>query len=219
MRHRARSIHRESQRVCFGHVQRDAAATRQRACRYSRRSRWSRSRSPAANTEPDAGYPHVPEALVSARDQEDECDPGARRRVVWGAVGEQTLLERDGHYAVHSLPFERLNAHASIALVGLTPGRGQAAIAFGAARSALLAGATPRELLERVHRQASFGGRMRTVLVRRLDGIGLPRALGIQSATQLFAEADSLVHTTSALRYMTLRDGKDYGADPTSLVA
>lgn len=127
------------------------------------------------------------------------------------AVSDQTLLERDGRFAVHWLPFERLNAHAPVALVGLTPGRGQAAMAFGAAKSAMEDGATPRELLERVGRRAAFGGPMRTVLVRRLDGIGLPTALGVQSTGELFADANSLVHMTSALRYTTLRDGKNYG--------
>ena len=133
------------------------------------------------------------------------------------AVSDQTLLERDGRFAVHWLPFERLNARASIALVGLTPGRGQAAMAFGAAKSAIQDGATPRELLERVGRQAAFGGAMRTVLVRRLDGIGLPTALRVQSTSHLFAEANSLVHMTSALRYTTLRDGKNYGGRSSEL--
>jgi hypothetical protein len=50
--------------------------------------------------------------------------------------------------AVHWLPFERLNACASVVLVGLTPGRGHAAMAFGAAESAIEAGATPRELFD-----------------------------------------------------------------------
>jgi hypothetical protein len=78
-------------------------------------------------------------------------------------------------------------------------------------------GATPRELLERVGRQAAFGGPMRTVLVRRLDGIGLPTALRVQSTSELFAEADSLVHMTSALRYTALRDGKNYGGRSSDL--
>jgi hypothetical protein len=114
--------------------------------------------------------------------------------------------------AALSVTFRSIVPHEpSIALVGLTPGRGQAAMAFGAAKSAVEDGATPRELLERVGRQAAFGGPMRTVLVRRLDGIGLPTALGVQSTGELFAGANSLVHMTSALRYTTLRDGKNYG--------
>lgn len=124
------------------------------------------------------------------------------------AVSSQTLLERDGRFSVHWLPFERLNGGASIALVGLTPGRGQAAMAFGAAKSAMEDGATPRDLLERVGLQAAFGGPMRTVLVRRLDGIGLPAVLQVRSTSELFAEANGFVRMTSALRYTTLRDGK-----------
>ncbi len=52
---------------------------------------------------------------------------------------------------------------------------------------------------------------LRTVLVRRLDGIGLPTALRVQGTSELFAEANSLVHMTWAPRYTTLRDGKNYG--------
>lgn len=103
------------------------------------------------------GLELVPGALLPERwAQLEELvavnDPGSY------AVSEHTLLERDGRFAVHWLPFERLNANASIALVGLTPGRSQAAMAFGAAKSAMEACATPRQLLERVGRQAGFGG-------------------------------------------------------------
>lgn len=59
---------------------------------------------------------------------------------------------------------------------------------------------------------------MRTVLVDRLvDGIGLPSVLGVQSSSELFAGADRHVHMTSALRYTTLRDGKNYGGRSSEL--
>lgn len=109
------------------------------------------------------------------------------------------------------VPFERLNARARVVICGLTPGYGQMLEAFTAAREALAAGSGLDETLVQVDRRASFAGTMRSNMVRMLDELGMPVVLGIPSTASLFAEADELVHTTSALRYPVFIEGQNYG--------
>lgn len=119
-------------------------------------------------------------------------------------------LAQEGRLHVYWIPFERLNADARLVIVGLTPGIGQMEEAFTAARDALLRGMSTEAALDHIDRVASFAGAMRTNMVTMLDSIGLPDALGISSTRELFGSRDSLVHTTSALRYPVLRDGNNY---------
>lgn len=44
-------------------------------------------------------------------------------------------------------------------------------------------------------------------------------ALGISSTRELFGRHDSLVHTTSALRYPVFRDGDNYGGTGPTVAA
>lgn len=129
------------------------------------------------------------------------------------------LLEEEGRFSLYSIPFERLNPGAMLVIVGLTPGLSQMQEAFMAARQALNRGVTREEAVAHVDRAASFAGTMRTNMIRMLDGIGLPEAMGISSARDLFANSDLLVHTTSALRYPVFKDGKNYGGSGPSVEA
>jgi hypothetical protein len=121
------------------------------------------------------------------------------------------LLDVEGSLTTYWIPFERLNPHARIVIVGLTPGWYQMKEAFAAARAALQAGMSDESVLDHVDRQASFAGSMRNNMVKMLDAIGLPAALGIESCADLFAHQDSLIHGTSALRYPVFVQGKNYG--------
>ena len=125
---------------------------------------------------------------------------------------EDFLLEEERRLQVYWIPFERLNPAARIAIVGLTPGWHQMQLAFTAARDALHAGMTDELLaLEYIGRQAGFAGSLRANMIKMLDAIGLPAALGVQTSAELFQQRDDLIHGTSALRYPVFVAGKNYG--------
>ena len=132
-------------------------------------------------------------------------------------MADEFLLEQEGRLQVYWIPFERLNRAARIAVIGLTPGWHQMQQAFTAARDAFRAGITDDLLvLEHIDRQAGFAGSMRANMVKMLDAIGLPAALGVLTSAELFQQRDDLIHGTSALRYPVFIDGKNYGgANPT----
>jgi hypothetical protein len=131
-------------------------------------------------------------------------------------VGSEFFLAEQDRLTVYWIPFARLNPTAAVILLGLTPGYGQMLEAFAAARDGLREGKAAGEILSAVDRRASFAGTMRANMTRMLDVIGLARSLGIASTADLFGERESLVHTTSALRYPVFVEGQNYGgANPT----
>ncbi|SDD96598.1 hypothetical protein [Aquimonas voraii] len=120
------------------------------------------------------------------------------------------LMERSGDLSVYYAPFEYVNPAARIVLVGITPGIQQAENALASAKASLAAGASASEALRIAKGVASFSGPMRANLVRCLDAIGLPQALGIESADTLFSKHTDQVHYTSVLRYPVLYRGENY---------
>ena len=60
----------------------------------------------------------------------------------------------------------------------------------------------------------SFAGSMRANLIRMLDELRLPAALGLESSSELFGSSWQLLHTTSALRYPVFKSGKNYSGSP-----
>ena len=54
---------------------------------------------------------------------------------------------------------------------------------------------------KRAKQAAAFAGSMRTNLLQMLDELGVPRRLGLDSASDLFGCGWDLIHTTSILRY------------------
>jgi hypothetical protein len=105
--------------------------------------------------------------------------------------------------AIHMLyaPFDHVNRNAKIAIVGMTPGRFQAANALRAAQEALRAGQSVESAAEKAKVFASFSGEpMRGNLVRMLDLIGVADLLGLPSTSSLWGGDSDLVHFTSALQ-------------------
>jgi hypothetical protein len=100
------------------------------------------------------------------------------------------LLDEEGRLQVYWIPFERLNREARIVIVGLTPGWYQMQQAFTAARDAFRGG-TASELLvlEYIGRRARFAGSMRSNMVKMLDTIGLPAALGVKTSANCLSSA------------------------------
>lgn len=123
----------------------------------------------------------------------------------------QTLrMACSGRYEVYYAPFDHLNRHARIVLVGITPGRVQAAEALATARHQLQAGACRDAALERAKLAASFAGPLRRNLVGLLDHVGIAARLRIESTASLWGADAHLVHFTSALRYPVFERGANF---------
>lgn len=133
-------------------------------------------------------------------------------------LSETFLLHREGRLSIYYAPFDYLNPRARIVLVGITPGWQQMEIAFRVTRQGLHAGLSCIDALRLVKQHASFAGTTRKNLVTMLDGIGVARALDIPSTSALFGDRMDLAHTTSALRYPVLIDGKNYTGHTPRLI-
>lgn len=119
-------------------------------------------------------------------------------------------LESEGRADVYYAPFDYINPAAKVAIVGITPGWTQMELAFQVARRGLQIGMPSSDILKKVKSAASFAGSMRHNLILMLDGIGLSRALGIESCATLFNKYENLLHSTSALRYPVFVHGENY---------
>ena len=115
-------------------------------------------------------------------------------------------------------PFDHINRSAELVLVGLTPGRAQAANAIEALQAALRAGRSKTDALAIAKSTASFSGSMRSSLIAMLDHVGVPQKFGRKSAAAFFEAGAGLVHFTSALRYpVYLANGDNYSGAPAPL--
>jgi hypothetical protein len=114
-------------------------------------------------------------------------------------------------------PFDHVNERAQIVIVGLTPGRQQAANALAAAKTALEAGASTDEAAAKAKVFASFSGPMRANLVRLLDCVGVARLLGISTTADLWGQSSRLAHFTSAIRYPVFVNGENWSGQPDML--
>lgn len=134
-----------------------------------------------------------------------------------GATLDALTLHREGDLAVAWAPFDHIAADARLVIVGITLGRQQAENALVAFRQALAEGASPAEASCRAKLTGAFSGPMRGNLVAMLDRIGVPAALGVRSAAELFEPGRELAHFTSALRHPVFVGSKDYNGMPDML--
>ncbi len=150
--------------------------------------------------------------------------PAIRRLPVGELLGkddlctDEFLLGRDGDLEIYYAPFDHLNTSASLCLVGVTPGWTQMKASFVAAYEAIAENLSEEEALKRSKFAASFSGAMRNNLVAMLDALGMHRALGIKSASDLFAKRTDLWHPTSAVRYPVFKSGKNYSGSSPELL-
>jgi hypothetical protein len=107
-----------------------------------------------------------------------------------------------------------MNPRARLVIVGLTPGKQQAANALRAAHDALGAGLNNAEAAERAKVYASFSGPMRRNLVSMLNSVGIAQWLGIATTASLWGQDAGLIHFTSALRYPVFVDGENWSGAP-----
>jgi hypothetical protein len=121
------------------------------------------------------------------------------------SIDPRLIMLQDHRYTVAFAPFKdpaclrRELASAVVLFVGLTPGRHQARLAIAES----LKSATSQDNV------VAFAGTMRSNLVKMLDMVGLPQAIGIDGTAQLFKESHgSLATSTSLLRFPVFK-GRD----------
>ena len=124
------------------------------------------------------------------------------------------LMEQEGALSVYYSPFEWVNPGARVVLVGITPGRMQAANALAEAKRNLQGGALSAEVLRRAKETGAFSGAMRPNLIALLDNIGLSKWLGLNSAAELFGSASGFLQTASALQFPVFLNGENYSGAP-----
>lgn len=125
------------------------------------------------------------------------------------------LIEDSGDLSVYYAPFDYINTKAKIVICGITPGFQQAILALSEANKQLKQGATVEAAKLAAKNAASFGGPMRSNLIRLLDYIGISKKLDIDSCAELFGSKSDLVHYTSALRYPVFKANKNYSGTPS----
>lgn len=119
-------------------------------------------------------------------------------------------LQKTDHLEIYYAPFDYVNTAAKIALVGITPGVQQMVLAYQTAVDALHQGLSAPDTCRRVSERASFAGTMRKNLIAMLDGLGLAALSNIESCSELFNSASTLLHCTSAIRYAVFANGRNY---------
>jgi len=136
--------------------------------------------------------------------------PVNRRLTKDDLLAAQLLLHQEGPLEIYYAPFDYVNADAKVVLIGITPGWQQMEIAYRVAQQGLADGDTPDQICRRAKVRASFAGTMRRNLIAMLDEVGLPAGLQVPASSVLFDTHRVLIHTTAAIRYPVLVDGKNY---------
>lgn len=127
----------------------------------------------------------------------------------------ELLMGEEGKLRMYYAPFDWCNSGARLVLLGLTPGWTQMEIAFRAVRLAMSSGMDFDEACRVAKYKAAFAGSLRTNLVRMLNAIGIPAALGLGDAADLFSDGRHLMHTTSAIRYPVFIGDRNYTGSPS----
>lgn len=129
---------------------------------------------------------------------------------------DDLLMARSGKLEVYYAPHnEYFNPLARIMIIGLTPGFAQMRMAIQAVKAALEKGLCVEEACRQAKEKARFAGSMRSNLMDMLDAINLHKYLNISSSSELFHAQQSLLHTTSMLRFPVFMNKKNYsGAHP-----
>jgi hypothetical protein len=134
-----------------------------------------------------------------------------------GSRSEALVIARADAITVEYAPFDHIEQSAELAIVGLTPGRTQAANALESLSISLKKGTAIDVALSDAKRTASFSGPMRSNLLAMLDAVGVPAAYNRSEAAEFFAAGSKLVHFTSALRYPVYINGENYSGSPAPM--
>lgn len=133
------------------------------------------------------------------------------------SLNDKMSLDKEGKLEVCYAPFEWVNAHARVVIVGITPGRTQMLNAIREARQQLDRGAGAEHALTAAKRMGAFSGTMRPNLVELLDHVGINKWLGVESCDELFERSAHLLQSASVLRNPVFIDGENYSGTPNML--
>ncbi|SUV07675.1 Uncharacterised protein [Priestia megaterium] len=120
-------------------------------------------------------------------------------------IGQENGLSM--YYSPHN---DYINPDAHIVIAGITPGWFQMKTAFKQCVSSLSHHHPLEQILYETKKSASFSGTMRVNLIDMLDRCGVQKAIGMDSAAELFASQRDMLHTTSVLKYPVFHKGKNY---------
>jgi len=127
-------------------------------------------------------------------------------------------LHAAGPLEIYYGPFEYVNAAARLVIVGITPSQTETVAAFERLARALNDGLSRHDALRQVKQQASFVG-LRGNLAAMLDGLDLPRYLGLTSTAELFSgQRAELLHPTAVVRDPVLWRGANYSGHTPPLL-
>lgn len=130
------------------------------------------------------------------------------------------LVENENNIKIFYAPFDYVNVNADIIIVGITPGWSQMEIAYKTFIKSLNEKNGWSKSLEKVKKEASFAGSMRINLVKMLDELGINSKLKIASSSELFNKENSMLHSTSLLKYPVFVKDKNYtGNNPSPLTS
>lgn len=135
-------------------------------------------------------------------------------------LSEQFLLDKDEkkHIEIYYAPFEYINEHAKVLIVGITPGLHQMKQSYSTVASFKEKSVDDEKILHEVKKRSSFEGPMRKNLITMLDELQLHNYLGISSTSELFSTASNLVQTTSVITYPVFYKGKNYSGSTPNLL-
>ena len=120
-------------------------------------------------------------------------------------------------FEVYYAPLHGMRPEAKVVIIGITPGIQQMLAAFREARRLLLDGVEAPRIYYEIRRRMAFAGPTRTHLIQLLEAVGLPQCIGLSSGAELFGEANSLLHATSALWYPVFVNGTNYSGHAPKL--
>ena len=115
----------------------------------------------------------------------------------------------DKDVKIFYVPFDDLRKDAQIVIVGLTPGYSSMFLSYSASLL-LIENGCPKNLIARKAKNFSVFTEERRELARMLDGIGIPRALGLRKSIELLQDKQNLLHSTFATHYAAFKHSVNY---------
>ena len=126
------------------------------------------------------------------------------------------ILGQEKGYVVHYVPFDYVCAKARLVLVGITPGPKQMKCSRAVAQRLLSSPAADLDILAEITRSCAFVG-MRDRINEMMDHFGIPRCIGVTSASLLWSSSLAHFYPTSILPNAVFKSGK-YFSGPFSAV-
>ncbi|MHB1468665.1 MAG: hypothetical protein ACYCSI_08250 [Solirubrobacteraceae bacterium] len=208
----------ESERAALERVQAMLTVVDQDALASYRSAFESQVRREPKPSDPDATELRRPQAPLFERYADAIRELPGGRLSIEELRGPRFRLQTEGPIEVFYTPFDHVNEHARVTLIGITPGWQQMRSAYEAARDLLTQNVPNERVLAGTSDAAGFSGPMRANLLAMIDRIGVADCLEIDSSAALFAERADLRHGTSAIRYAAFVGGQNYtGSRPPLL--